>query len=113
MDIEPLKTLLSYSPDKKDTLLNFLEKNVREKVIKLEYEEDQFYINDKIYCVKRNTLEIEYIGKIYCMDDNTIGIKLSNVRNVNINPDKYYIFVKVKTKDIKKRDFYKQLLEQL
>ncbi len=47
------------------------------------------------------------------MDDNTIGIKLSNVRNVNINPDKYYIFVKVKTKDIKKRDFYKQLLEQL
>ena len=113
MDIEPLKTLLSYSPDKKDTLLNFLEKNVREKVIKLEYEEDQFYINDKIYCVKRNTLEIKYIGKIYCMDDNTIGIKLSNVRNVNINPDKYYIFVKVKTKDIKKRDFYKQLLEQL
>ena len=35
MEIEPLKTLLSYSNDKKDTLLNFLEKNVREKVIKL------------------------------------------------------------------------------
>ena len=101
MDIEPLKTLLSYSSDKKDTLLNFFEKDVREKVIKLEYEETNFFINDKIYCIKRNTLEIEYIGKIYCIDDNTIGIKLSNVRNVNINLEEYYIFVKVKTKDIK------------
>lgn len=113
MDIEPLKTLMSYSNDKKDTLLNFLEKRVREKVIKLEYEDERFYINDKIFCIKRNTLELEFIGKIYCIDDDSIGIKLSNVRNVNINPDKYYIFVKVKSKDMKKRDFYKQLLEQL
>lgn len=113
MDIEPLKTLMSYSNDKKDTLLNFLEKRVREKVIKLEYEDESFYINDKIFCIKRNTLELEYIGRIYCIDDDSIGIKLSNVRNININPDKYYIFVKVKSKDMKKRDFYKQLLEQL
>tara|TARA_Y100000389_G_C17458916_1_gene520179 strand:+ start:749 stop:1090 length:342 start_codon:yes stop_codon:yes gene_type:complete len=113
MDIEPLKTILSYSNDKKDTLLNFLEKRVREKIIKLEYEDKRFYINDKIYCIKRNTLELEYIGKIYCIEDDHIGIKLSNVRNVNINPDKYYIFVKIKSKDMKKRDFYKQLLEQL
>jgi hypothetical protein len=113
MDIEPLKTILSYSNDKKDTLLNFLEKRVREKIIKLEYEDKRFYINDKIYCIKRNTLELEYIGKIYCIEDDNIGIKLSNVRNVNINPDKYYIFVKIKSKDMKKRDFYKQLLEQL
>lgn len=113
MDIEPLKTILSYSNDKKDTLLNFLEKRVREKIIKLEYEDERFYINDKIYCIKRNTLELEYIGKIYCIEDDNIGIKLSNVRNVNINPDRYYIFVKIKSKDMKKRDFYKQLLEQL
>ena len=113
MDIEPLKTILSYSNDKKDTLLNFLEKRVREKIIKLEYEDERFYINDKIYCIKRNTLELEYIGKIYCIEDDNIGIKLSNVRNVNINPNKYYIFVKIKSKDMKKRDFYKQLLEQL
>ena len=113
MDIEPLKTILSYSNDKKDTLLNFLEKRVREKIIKLEYEDERFYINDKIFCIKRNTLELEFIGRIYCIDDDSIGIKLSNVRNVNINPDKYYIFVKIKSKDMKKRDFYKQLLEQL
>ena len=80
----------------------------------MEYEENQFYINDKIFCIKKNTLELEYIGKIYCIDDDDIiGLKLSNVRNINIDPEKYYIFVKVKTKDIKKRDFYKQLLEQL
>ena len=66
MDIEPLKTLLSYSNDKKDTILTFLDKSVREKVIKLEYEDEKFYINDRIYCIKRNTLELEYNGKIYC-----------------------------------------------
>ena len=100
MDIEPLKTIMSYSNDKKDTLLNSNpKKSVREKVIKLEYEDESFYINDKIYCIKRNTLELEYIGRIYCIDDDSIGIKLSNVRNVNINPDlKYYIFVKLNQK---------------
>ena len=45
MDIEPLKKLLSYSNDKKDTILTFLDKSVREKVIKLEYEDEKFYIN--------------------------------------------------------------------
>lgn len=116
MEIEPLKTLLSYSSDKKETLLNFLEKDVREKVIRLEYEDDKFYINDRVFCIRRNTLQLEYIGRIYSMDedeDEKISIKLSNVRNVNINPKKYYIFVRVKAKDIKKRDFFKQLLEQL
>ena len=111
MDIEPLKTILNYSNDKR--YIKIFSKNVLEKIIKLEYEDEKFYINDKIYCIKRNTLELEYIGKIYCIEDDNIGIKLSNVRNVNINPNKYYIFVKIKSKDMKKRDFYKQLLEQL
>ena len=68
MDIEPLKTIMNSSSNKKDTLLNFLEKNIRKQIIKLEYEDKDFYINDKIYCIKKNTLELEYIGNIYCFD---------------------------------------------
>ena len=45
------------------------------------------------------------------IDNNENGIR-DEFRPATF-PDKYYIFVKVKTKDIKKRDFYKQLLEQL
>tara|TARA_Y100000996_G_C22318201_1_gene559167 strand:+ start:130 stop:471 length:342 start_codon:yes stop_codon:yes gene_type:complete len=113
MDIEPLKTIMNSSSNKKDTLLNFLEKNIRKQIIKLEYEDKDFYINDKIYCIKKNTLELEYIGNIYCFDNNNIGLKINKYNNVNINSNKYYIFVRIKSNDMKKRDFYNSLLEQL
>ena len=38
MNIEPLQTILSITNDKQDTLLHFLKKDVREKVIDLELE---------------------------------------------------------------------------
>ena len=113
MDIEPLKTLLSYSNDKKDTILTFLDKSVREKVIKLEYEDEKFYINDRIYCIKRNTLELEHIGNITSIDENRISLKITTVKSITINKDNYYIFIKVKKNDMKKRDFMKNLLEVL
>ena len=53
MDIEPLKTILSITNDKQDTLLHFLKKDIREKVIDLEFEEDEFFINDRIFCIKK------------------------------------------------------------
>lgn len=113
MDIEPLKSLLDGEPDVKDTLMYFLKKNLREKIIKLEYEDKDFYINDRIYCIKRNTLELEHVGKITSIDRNIISLQLTTVKSVNINKDRYYIFVKVKKNDVKKRDFMKNLLETL
>jgi len=112
MNIEPLKSILEWSPNKKDTLLYYLSNDVKEKVKKLELEE-KLYINDRIYCIKKNTLELEYDGSILYIDKDKIGIKITNIKTIRLNPDDYYIFVKCKKTISKQREFMKQLLEQL
>ena len=47
------------------------------------------------------------------MGNGKIGIKISKYRNIFINPNNYYIFLKDKNKDEKKREIMQQLLERL
>ena len=110
MDIEPLKSILDISSDKKDTLLYFLPLTIKERVIDCDLEDKGFYINDKVFCIKRNTLELEIVGKIICIDGKNIGIKKSNI-NVYIDTKKYYIFVKIAKKIQSQKEFLKKLLE--
>ena len=112
MNIEPLKSILEISNNKKETLLYFLPLAVKKKVVDCELEENDFYINDRVFCIKRNTLELEIVGKIICIDENNLGIKKSSM-NVYIDANKYYIFVKMTKKIISQREFLKKLLETL
>jgi len=111
-NIEPLRSILEISNDKKDTLLHFLSLDVKRKVIDCELEDKDFFINDKVFCVKRNTLELEIVGKIICIDDDNLGIKKPSM-NVYIDSRKYYIFVRMTKKITSQRDFLKKLLETL
>jgi hypothetical protein len=113
MDIEPLQTILSITNDKKDTLLHFLKKEVREKVIHLEYEEHDFYMNDRIFCIKKNNLELELVGRIISIDGNRLGVKRTSTCTIYIDSSKYYIFVKYLQNMSQQRDFLQTLLEQL
>jgi hypothetical protein len=113
MDIEPLKSILEWSPNKKDTLLYYLSNDVKEKVKKLELEEEKLYVQDRVYCIKKNTLELECDGTILYIENGRIGIKITNIKTIRLNPDDYYIFVKCKKTISKQREFMKQLLEQL
>ena len=113
MDIEPLRSILEWSPDKKNTLLHYLPYHVTKKVIHLELEEKSLYVQDRIFCIRRNTLELEYDGTIIFIDNGKIGLKVTSVKTVTLNPNEYYIFVRNKKTISKKREFMKQLLEQL
>ena len=113
MDIETLKTLLYYSNEKKSTILYFLTSDDQKVLEEYIFESENFYITERIIAIKRNTLELDIKGRIICIDSNTITIKLDNVRNVNIDNDRYYIFIKPKKRDLEKREFMKQLLEKL
>ena len=113
MDVEPLKTLLDNSGNIKETILYYLDTDVKKKIINFDYEEETFYMDERIAGIKRNTLQLDFIGRVICINDNTLTIKLNNVRNISLDKDKYYIFIKPKKKEIKKRDFMKQLLEKL
>ncbi len=64
MDIEPLKNYLKGSKDIKGMLIEFLSNKDKNILKNWEYEEKQLYINDRVLCMKRNTLEIECIGRI-------------------------------------------------
>lgn len=113
MDTEPLKSLLDYSVDKKSTILYFLSKEEQERLQEYIFEDEDFYINERILAIQKNTLELNINGTIISSDGHMITIRLNNVRNITIDTNKYYIFIRSKKKGLEKREFMKQLLEKL
>ena len=113
MDIEPLKSMLEWVDDKKETLLYYFPTDVKEKVINFKYEEDTFYLGEYVCCIKRNTFELDTCGKVIINEKKRLGIKMNSVRTVYINPNEYYIFVRCKKCINTQRDFLKKLLDQL
>mgnify|MGYP005995943953 CR=1 FL=1 len=79
----------------------------------MKLEEETLYVQDRIFCIKKNTLELENDGNIIYIDNGKIGLKITSVKTINIDPNEYYIFVKCKKTISKQREFMKQLLEQL
>ena len=112
MNIEPLKTILSFSKNKQDTLLDYLPNTIKLKVQNLDLEDKEFYINDMVFCIKKNTLELECYGKIICIDKYKLGIR-KNQMNQYIDSRNYYIFIKVTKKLKNQRDFLEKLLEKM
>lgn len=113
MNTEPLQKIINLSNDKKNTLIYFLDPDIIKKIYKHDLEFKNFYINDKIFCIKRNTLELSLEGKILCIDNHRIGVKKNKNITIYINPKKYYIFVKQSTQKQNQKEFFKKLLEEL
>ena len=111
MDIEPLKSYLQNKENLWEEINFFLDDSIKTKIRSTEYIERGFFIDDKLFFVKRNTLELEYIGKVFCIDGVEISIKLSQYRNVTLDSKNYYIFKKIKEKT--KREIMEELLEKL
>ena len=111
MDIEPLKSYLQNKENIWEELNTSLDYSIRTKIRSTEYIERGFFCGDKLFFIKRNTLELEYIGKVFCINGYEIGIKLSQYRNVTLDSKKYYIFRKIKEKT--KREIMEGLLEKL
>ena len=85
MNIEPLHSILSISSDKKNTLLYFLSDDLKLKLHNFNYENNNFFINDYIHCITKNTLELKYSGRIFLIEKNKIGIKKSTYMNLYFN----------------------------
>ena len=113
MNIEPLKTLLSYSTNKHQTLFEFLSEPLQKQLVNSNYTEDQYYLNDKIYCVRRDNLQLEITGKLFQIDDDKLGIRISPVRNQYIHRNNYYTFIQTKKSVQTQRKLMEQLMKQL
>jgi hypothetical protein len=113
MDIEPLKTILSLSSSKQQTLFDYLSKDLQNQLINSTYTEDKYYLNDTIFCIRKDNLQLEIKGKIFQIDNDTLGIQLSSTRNQYIDKKNYYTFVKTKQSTLSQRKLMEQLLKQL
>jgi len=114
MDIEPLHTIIDLTTDKKSTILFFLSNALKALLQDYELEEDNFYLNDTIQCIKKNNLSNDIHGRIKSIDEYSDKITLKkNNYNVTINTNEYYIFIKPVTSKNNDRQFYKSLLEKL
>ena len=111
--IEPLKTLLSYSSNPKENFMHYLSKEIREKIIRSEYETSKFYLDDFVYCIRKDTLQLECSGRIKYVDSDRLYNKKETYKSIYIEPNDYYIFVKHTAKMYKKRFMMEQLLKQL
>ena len=113
--IEPLKHLLSIYPNKKKELLYYLSKDIQSKVKDLLYLDDdnnELLLNDKLFCIKRSTLELEHSGRLIYKKYNKISLKEKNY-SIHLSINDYYIFIKRnKTKNNDKL-FYQELLKLL
>ena len=114
MNIEIIKELVSVSNEKKNTILFFLQPKEQKKLKNTELiDKKSIYLDNKIYLVKKNTLELKYNGKLQYYKNNKLGLKINNNYTIYISDlDNYYIF----RNTIKKNDqtlFYQKLLKQL
>ena len=113
MDI--LKPILDIYDTKKEVLLFYLDPFVKEQVEDFDYLDDgnDLFLNDKIYCIKRSTLDIDVIGYIQAIKGKKISLKVKSKYGVHINQNEYHIFIKRRKTKKNDRDFYKALLNSL
>ena len=112
MNTDILNSIMKISNDKKDTLMYFLSPDVREiiKPFELVYK-NKLYLNDKIYCISKSNLQLEYTALIKHIDEKILIKK--NKLSVYIDPKKYYIFVYPSQNTKSDRLFFESLLRKL
>tara|TARA_B100000035_G_C20955038_1_gene533791 strand:- start:213 stop:554 length:342 start_codon:yes stop_codon:yes gene_type:complete len=113
MDI--LKPILDIYDVKKDVLLFYLDPDIRKIIDDLDYldDENDLFLNDKIFIIDRSTLELDHSGIIQAIKGDIVSIKVKSKFSVHINMNNYHIFIKRKKTKKNDRDFYKALLNSL
>jgi hypothetical protein len=113
MDI--LKPILDIYDIKKGVLLFYVNETIRNQVEDFEYldDENELFLNDKVYCIKRSTLELDSIGFIQSIKEKKVSLKIKSKYSIHINPDEYHIFIKRRQCKKNDREFYKSLLNSL
>lgn len=110
--LEPLKTIIDLTTDKKLTILYFLNETLQNKLKDYELINDTFYLNDFVCLIKKNNLENTCNGKIISVNGNEITIR-NNQHNITLDSKLYYVFIKRNLSKNNDRQFYKSLLEKL
>ena len=112
MNTDILNSIMKISNDKKDTLMYFLSPDIQDTIRPFELvNKNKLYLNDKIYCISKSNLQLEYSGLIKHMDEKILIKK--NRLPIYIDPKNYYIFVQPSQNTKSDRLFFESLLKNL
>jgi len=112
INIDILKSIMDICDDKHNTLLFFLDDNIKKKLTKYKFIKiHDLYLNDQTILIDKSTLQIEVLGKINNIDSNISIFK--NNRTMHYNPEHYHIFTKYDNNKNKEISYFKELLKQL
>ena len=78
----------------------------------LDDNDNELFLNDKIYCIDKATLTLDHIGVIQAIKDKKITIKMKGYSK-HIKESSYHIFIKQKRSKQNDREFYQALLNSL
>tara|TARA_B100001094_G_scaffold300559_1_gene326087 strand:+ start:1595 stop:1957 length:363 start_codon:yes stop_codon:yes gene_type:complete len=114
MNIEILDKLVKVSNNKKNTILFFLDKQYQQKLKNTELVDSKsIYLDNKIFLVTKNSLELKYTGKLQYYKNNKLGLKINNNYIIYIEDlNNYYIFRNI-IKNNNQTLFYNKLLKEL
>jgi len=113
--IDILKPILDIYDTQKEVLLFYLDASIRSQVEAFDYLDDDndLFLNDKIFCVDRSTLKLDHIGQIQAIKEKKITLKVKSKYSIHLNQDEYHIFIKRRKCKKNDREFYKALLNAI
>ena len=114
--MEPLKSILEIYENKQKVLLQYLPQESVKNLINHEYVQDleTLFLNDRLVFIKKSSGKIHKKGVVIKITNAKITLK-TNIHNVSLPKEDYYIFRYMKKNNSKKnnRKFYEELLKSL
>ena len=116
LQYEPLKSILDLTDNKQDSIVFFLNDEIKSKMNNYYYYDEKnkdIFINQLIICIKKCDLSLDIKGKIVYIKKNNIGININNLYTKYIDMNLYYIFLKDKKSKSSDAEFFEHLLKNL
>jgi hypothetical protein len=116
LQYEPLKSILDLTENKQDSIVFFLNDEIKSKMNNYFFYEEKnkdIFINQLVICIKKSDLSLYIKGKIVSIKKNNIGINVNNLYTKYINMNLYYIFLKDKKSKSSDAEFFEHLLKNL
>jgi len=116
LQYEPLKSILDLTENKQDSIVFFLNDEIKSKMNNYYYYDEKnkdIFINQLIISIKKSDLSLDIKGKIVSIKKNNIGININNLYTKYIDMNLYYIFLKDKKSKTSDTEFFEHLLKNL
>ena len=113
--LDILKPILDIYDEKLSILLFYLQPEIQVQVCECQYLDDdnELFLNDKVFAIRRSDLQLDCSGCIYGIKPNKVTLRKTNGNMVHLQTNLYHILFKRKRSKQNDREFYQALLNSL